>query len=143
MRVHNNSVFSSKYDLPNENTLCNICNSNNLIIIKSKTNSIYQYCDSCKSSKNISLKHYYLDNLLLEIKNSIQCLSKNILLNLTIEIFKSNNSIDLFINNVKVSNTEFISELSKKDCYYIKNTIHYLINDYTDISYVDTQIKNN
>lgn len=83
-------------------------------------------------NKEIYSKDMVIDSILYNIKNTLETLNHKLLLNLSVEIYKNNNLIDLFVNNIKVNTTEFNYSLSEKECYYLKNTILYLIHDYTD-----------
>lgn len=120
----------------NTTSLCNNCKTENLINIISKTNSNYLYCNFCELNKESSLNQYNLDMILLEIKNHLNTLSNNILLELKIDVHIGINCIDLFINDLKISHFNFSYKLSNKELYYFKNTILYLVNDYLDASNV-------
>ena len=71
--------------------------------------------------------------------------SESLLSNLKIEILKNkkDKNVSLFINHIKINKLQFEYSLTEKECYYLKNTILYLINDYTDTSNIEIYINLN
>ena len=139
--ILSNDAFVSKI----HTSICNNCGNNELINFESKANALYLYCDSCKDNKNISMKQSTLDIILYEIKNTLESLSESLLSNLKIEILKNkkDKNVSLFINDIKINKLQFEYSLTEKECYYLKNTILYLINDYTDTSNIEIYINLN
>ena len=118
--ILSNDAFVSKI----HTSICNNCGNNELINFESKANALYLYCDSCKDNKNISMKQSTLDIILYEIN-------------------KKDKNVSLFINHIKINKLQFEYSLTEKECYYLKNTILYLINDYTDTSNIEIYINLN
>ena len=56
---------------------------------------------------------------------------------------KKDKNVSLFINHIKINKLQFEYSLTEKECYYLKNTILYLINDYTDTSNIEIYINLN
>ena len=130
--ILSNDAFVSKV----HNSICSKCGNNELVNFESKANALYLYCNSCKDNKTISMKQSTLDIILYDIKNTLESLSENLLSNFKIEILKNKESknVSLFVNYIKINELSFEYSLSDKECYHLKNTILYLIDDYTDTS---------
>ena len=136
-----NDVLDSKINT----SICNNCGTDKLISFESKANALYLYCDYCQDNKNNSIKQSNLDIILYEIKNTLESLSEGLLSNLKIEILKNKEeeNLILFINHIKINKFKFKYSLDEKECYYLKNTIFYLVNDYTDTSNIEIYINLN
>ena len=104
--------------------LCTNCKGENKYII-SETSSSYVYCEDCGNMKEIALKQDIFDSILKSMK-SIYDLKVNVKLKDGFLVEEINGNI------LKKKPCPFT--LSKKDEYFFKNTVDYLIEDDLHIS---------
>lgn len=118
---------------------CNICKGENTYLT-SETSSNYSYCKKCGNNKETALKQYLFDSILksiaIYIKNT-EIKSKH---NLKIDVNYENNSLNLKIDEIVLNTKDCPFDLSKKDEYFFKNNIIYLVEDELSIDGEEIQL---
>ena len=113
--------------------LCTNCKGENEYII-SETSSSYVYCEDCGNMKEIALKQDIFDSILKSIDTYFKHTKVKSIYDLNVIVkFKDAFLVEEINGNIlKKKPCPFI--LSKKDEYFFKNTVDYLIEDDLHIS---------
>ncbi|MGN1033928.1 MAG: hypothetical protein ACI4PU_10660 [Intestinibacter sp.] len=112
---------------------CNICKGENTYII-SETSSSYSYCKNCGHNKKTALKQCLFDSILKSIDTYLKNIKIKSKYNLKIEVKFENEVLKLKIDDIVLDKKNCPFTLSKKDEYFFKNNIIYLIEDELSIS---------
>ena len=110
------------------NDFCIICKGENSCII-SESSSNYFYCENCGENKEIALKNNLFDLIFKSLDTYFKHTHTKSIYNLKINVELKDGYLIEEINGDILNKKECPFILSKKDEYFFKNTLNYLIED--------------
>lgn len=117
---------------------CNNCKGENKLII-SETSSSYTYCEDCGNMEETALKHYVFDSILKSMDTYFKNTKIKSIYDLNVDIKFQDGFLIEKINGNVLNKKAYPFLLSKKDEYFFKNTVDYLIED--DLHITSSQIE--
>ena len=113
--------------------LCTNCKRENEYII-SETSSSYVYCEDCGNMKEIALKQDLFDSILKSMDTYFKYTKVKSIYDLKVNVKLKDGFLVEEINGNILKKKPCPFTLSKKDEYFFKNTVDYLIEDDLHIS---------
>lgn len=115
------------------NRLCSNCKGENKYII-SETSSSYVYCEDCGNMEEIALKQNIFDSMLKSMDTYFKHVTAKSIYDLKVNVEFKDGFLVEEINGDILKKKPCPFTLSKKDEYFFKNTVDYLIEDDLHIS---------